>query len=122
MTRYRPISPPRAAVLALLACFANLAWAGDPKATTDDAKARLATVGGADKYDADAVIVLDATDVLVRPSGIGESTARKILKVLREPAIRGQAVQRFDYDPTTNRLTIQAVRVYRADGRVEEID
>lgn len=87
----------------------------------EDVKARLAATGAADQFNADAVIVFEHIDVTVRPNGIGETTTRRVTKVLREGAIRGQAVQRFDFDPTTNRLTIPVVRVHRADGRVDEV-
>ena len=84
-------------------------------------KARLAAAGDASKYDADAVVVLDATDVTVRPNGIGVSRRQNVVKILRDAAIRSQAVQRFGYEPNTNRLEVVAVRVYRADGSVEEL-
>lgn len=86
-----------------------------------EVKKRLAETGDAAKYDAESVTVLEDIDVLVRPTGIGETTTQRIVKVLRESAIRGQAVQRFDYDPTTNTLALKALRVYRADGKVEEV-
>lgn len=83
-------------------------------------KMRLAAVASK-TYDADALVVLDLTDVTVLPNGIGESTEQRVVKVLKEGGIKGQAVQRFDFDPTTNRLEVKAVRVYRADGTVEEV-
>ncbi|MBU0617709.1 MAG: DUF3857 and transglutaminase domain-containing protein, partial [Planctomycetes bacterium] len=86
-----------------------------------DSKARIAAAGDADKHDADAVVVLDATDVTVLDNGIGIATRRKIVKILRDAAIRSHAVQTFTYDPNTNRLELVAIRVYRADGTVEEI-
>ncbi|MFQ5807120.1 MAG: DUF3857 domain-containing protein [Phycisphaerae bacterium] len=87
----------------------------------EDVKARIAAAGDAEKYDADAVIVLEATDVTVRPNGIGVARRHKVVKILRDGAIRSQAVQRFGYEPNTNKLELSAVRVYRADGSVEEI-
>ena len=86
-----------------------------------DSKARIAAAGGVNEYDAEAVIVLDATDVTVRENGIGIATKRRIVKILRDAAIRHQAVQTFTYDPHTNRLELQAIRVYRADGTVEQV-
>lgn len=104
-------------LLAVLGAFTAALHAGE----IDDIKARIAAAGDADKYDADAVVVLDATDVTVRPNGIGVARRHKVVKILREAAIRSQAVQRFGYDPHTNRLDMVAVRVYRADGSVEEV-
>lgn len=85
-----------------------------------EVKKRLADLGES-KYDADEVVVLDDIDVLVRPTGIGETTTQRIVKILREGAIRGESIQRFDYDPTTNSLALKSLRVYRAGGAVEEV-
>lgn len=94
-----------------------LAQAG---AAADDITGRLAAVKDSD-YDSDAVIVMDHTDVRVRDDGIGESTHHRVLKILKESAIRGQSVQRFGFDPTTNRLELKQVRIYRAGGAVEDV-
>ena len=56
------------AVLFLLGAAPPRAWADD------DIKAKIAAAGDAAKHNADSVVVLDETDVTVRPSGIG--TAR----------------------------------------------
>lgn len=90
-------------------------------ARADDAvKARVLAVE-AGKYDSDIVIVLDETDVTVQADGIGVNTQRNVVKVLREGGIRGQSVQRFSFDPTTNRIALKVVRVYRANGSVETV-
>ncbi|MBI5865297.1 MAG: DUF3857 domain-containing protein [Planctomycetes bacterium] len=107
-------------------CLALVASASaDDLATrfpVEDAKTRLSAVGPAEKYNADTVVVVEHIDVRVRPSGIGEETTHRITKVLREGAIRGLSVLRFDFDPTTNRLSVPLVRVHRDDGAVEQID
>jgi hypothetical protein len=105
------------AILGVLGWLAPALHAGD----VDDIKARIAAVGDAEKYDADAVVVLDATDVTVQPNGIGVARRQRVVKVLRDGAIRSQAVQRFGYEPNTNKLDMVAVRVYRADGSLEEV-
>jgi len=87
----------------------------------EDIKARIAAAGDAGKHDADAVVVVDWKDVTVRANGIGTAREHRVTKVLREAAIRHLAVQRFPFDPHTNRLDLIAVRVYRADGAVEEV-
>ncbi len=83
--------------------------------------ARVRAAGDAARWNADVVVVLDATDVTVRPSGIGTAVRHNVVKILRDAAIRGQAVQRFPFDPHTNRLDLLAIRVYRADGTIEEV-
>ncbi|MCK4343452.1 MAG: DUF3857 domain-containing transglutaminase family protein [Phycisphaerae bacterium] len=92
-----------------------------PAAADDDIQARIAAAGGVDDYDADAVVVVDWKDVLVRPNGIGTAREHKVTKVLRDGAIRRLAAQTFPFDPNTNRLELVAIRVYRADGKVEEV-
>lgn len=89
--------------------------------TGDPIKARLAAVEPA-KYDADVVVVLDETLVTVRPNGLGVAESHRLARILRDGAIRSEAVQRFGYDPTTNVLDLRLVRVHRADGRVEDVD
>jgi transglutaminase-like putative cysteine protease len=95
--------------------------AAPPAYADDDIKARITAAGDAAKHNADAVIVLDETDVRVRPNGIGTARSHVVTKILREAAIRGQSVRVFDFDPHTNRLEVQAVRVYRTDGKVEDL-
>ncbi|MFN0135075.1 MAG: DUF3857 domain-containing protein [Phycisphaerae bacterium] len=88
--------------------------------STQDVRARIDAVD-AKNYDADVVVVLERTAVNVRPSGIGENTTQRVVKILRDGGIRSQSVQRFGYDPTTNRFAVKALRVYRAGGDVQEI-
>ena len=106
-----------ACIIVLLGCLAPPLHADD----TLDIKARIAAAGDAEKYNADAVIVLDATDVTVQDNGIGIARRHKVVKILRDGAIRSQAVQRFSFDPHTNNLELVAIRIYRADGSVEEV-
>lgn len=90
-------------------------------ADDDSLLARIKAVGDGSKYDADSVVVLDETVVVVRPDGIGESTTRRAVKILRDSAIRRECVQRFSFDPTTNIFEPLSVRVFRADGAVEDV-
>ncbi len=92
-----------------------------PPAPPDEVKAKIAAAGDAAKHNSDVVVVLEATDVRVRPSGIGTARTQRVTKVLREAGIREQAVQVFTFDPNTNRLEVFAVRIYRADGTIEEV-
>ena len=87
----------------------------------DDVQAKIEAAGDAEKWNADVVVVLDEKDVTVMPNGLGVATEHKVVKVLRDGGIRGQAVQKFLFDPFTNRLELVAVRVYRGDGSVEEV-
>ena len=97
-----PVIP---ASLCTLLLLAPAALAAD-----DPIAAKIKTAGGADKYNADAVVVLVETDVTVQPSGIGEATYRRVVKILRDGGIRSEAVQRFNFDPTTNEFEARWVR------------
>jgi len=90
-------------------------------AADDVIRAKITAAGDATRHKADAVVVLDETDVTVRPSGIGTARSHVVIKILREPAVRTQGVQVFPFDPHTNRLDLLAVRIYRADGRIEDV-
>jgi hypothetical protein len=103
-----------AAGLALLACPPVLR-------ADDDVRAKIKAAGDAKKWNADVVGVVDDTDVTIKPNGLGVATTRRVTKVLREGGIRSQAVQRFPYDPYTNRLELIAIRIYREDGKIEEV-
>ena len=93
-----------------------------PQTRADDGlRTKIAAAGDVAKHNADVVVVLDQTDVFVRPSGIGTARSHVVTKILRDGGIRGQSVQVFPFDPHTNRLELVAVRVYRADGTVEEV-
>lgn len=89
-------------------------------AASDDLAARLAAVTS-DRYNTDTVTVLLETGVTVSPNGIGETRVREVVKVLRDGGIRSQSVRRFEFDPTTNRLKVERVRVHRADGTVLDV-
>ncbi len=89
-------------------------------APADDLRGRLVAVTS-EKYASDTVVVLSDTEVTVQPSGIGVTRTREVVKVLREGGVRGQAVRRFEFDPTTNRICIEALRVHRANGDVVEV-
>ncbi len=108
----------RIALVVLLAAL----WSPAAAYADDDALlARIKAVGDGAKYDADSVVVLDETVVLVRPDGIGESTTRRVVKILRDSAIRRECVQRFSFDPTTNVFEPLSVRVFRADGAIDDV-
>jgi transglutaminase-like putative cysteine protease len=92
-----------------------------PLSADDDIAARLAAAGDAEDYDADAVVVLDETDVTVQDSGLGVSVSRRLVKILREGGIRSQTSHHYSFDANTNSMEIRAVRVHRADGQVEDV-
>ncbi len=107
------------ASLALLSAAAAARMA-DPVPPAE-VQSRVRSAGDVEKHKSDTVVVLDVTDVYVRPSGIGTSRRQVVTKVLKDAGVRALAVQRFEFDPHTNRLDLHAVRVYRAGGEIVEI-
>ncbi len=118
--RARQTAPRVLAVLLLLAAPAT-AGAGSERFSPDQIRARIAAAGDAARHNSDTVVVLSDTLVRVRPSGIGSAHVHRVVKVLREGGIRSESVQVFPFDPHTNRLDLLNARVYRTDGRVEEV-
>ena len=98
----------RRSVVCLLAGLLLAAAAPPGLADDADMRARIAAAGDAEEYDADVVVVVDWTDVLVRPNGIGTARRHRVVKVLRDAGIRNQSVQVFPFDPNTNRLDLVA--------------
>ena len=105
----------------LKAVLLGAVWTG-AAAGDDDLTARIAAAGDAEKYpSADCVVVLDDSQVTVRPNGLSTTERRYVLKILTDKGIRSQAVQTFDFDPFTNQFQVKRVRIHRADGGVEDV-
>ncbi len=102
------------------------AHAGPPQpATPEDIRqwvSEAADFGEEEAYaNADLVYLLDEADVYVQPSGLATTESCELIRIMSPAGVRSQSVQRFDYDPATRRVTIEALRVHRADGTVDEI-
>lgn len=97
---------------------------GPPKPAGDaDIRAMIAAAGDAKDYDkADLVYLLDEADVYVEPNGLATTVSCQVFKVLTDAGVKSQAVHRLEFDPATNRIRIDRVRVHRQDGSVEETD
>ncbi len=109
----------RMTALMLFACSGVLA--ANPKLPTDDIPAKIAAVK--DKFEgSDYVVVLDATDITVADDGMGTAVNTRVVKILTEGGAKSQCRQVWDYDPATNVLNVERVRVHRADGRVDDVD
>jgi transglutaminase-like putative cysteine protease len=113
-----------AAFLLFHAVFTGTAVGGPIPSVPADSLARLIQAAGDSSAweGADAVVVTDRTDVRVEESGLGHVTRDRIVRILTEAGARQQATQRFDYDPASNFIRIDRVRVIRANGRIESID
>ena len=72
--------------------------------------------------EADCVVLLDSTDVHVAETGSGSFTVYRKFKVQTESGAVANHVVKYDYDPLTAFAEFRSARIYRAGGRVDEID
>lgn len=70
----------------------------------------------------DCVVLLDSTLVSVQPTGQGSFAVCKVIKVQTPKGAVANRVIKYDYDPLTALAEFKRVTVYRADGKVEELD
>jgi hypothetical protein len=102
-------------LVALTACAA---------AQTDgEIRSLIATAGDAKDYpDAAVVSVFDRMDVTVEESGLAHYRHHTLTKILTETGVLQQAALRFDYDPASNFINIESIRIFRKGGIVETVD
>jgi len=109
----------------LLAIVAGPAFAQEPAAPVDDAALRdlIEAVGDQDANDgADKLTVLKRTDVTVEDSGLSHIRTWEVIKCLSEQGAAQLARLRLDFDPASNVVVVESLRVIRADGTVEVLD
>lgn len=70
----------------------------------------------------DCVTLLDSTLVSVQPTGQGSFAVCKVIKVQTPKGAVANRIIKYDYDPLTAYAEFKHVTIYRADGRVEELD
>lgn len=111
------------AVAALLLSVTSISVAGPPRPATDEEiQSLLKSAGETTDYgNAAMVFVLDEADVYVQKSGLATTETCQVIKILKDSAIRSQAVLRRNFDPDTNRVAISSVRIHRKDGRIEDV-
>jgi hypothetical protein len=91
--------------------------------TDDDLWALIEKAGGKQDHDeAPWVMIFDRTDVDVEDSGLAHTRHHTLRKILSDDGILQQAVQRFNYDPASNFIRIESVRIFRSDKTVEVVD
>jgi hypothetical protein len=93
--------------------------------TFADDKALQALVldsGDARMYPGSQTVVLfDSLSVKVMESGLSYTTSHRLVKVLTPGGAIELAVQKFDYDPLSADVTIQHVRIFRKNGKIENV-
>jgi len=69
----------------------------------------------------DAAILHRMIATRIGASGLGERLDHRIIKILDERGIENQAVHSFGYEPGESYVEVRRARVYRANGRIEDI-
>lgn len=72
--------------------------------------------------DYPTTVLLDETTVEVSESGSGSFIIHKVIKIQSEKGALANRVIKYDYDPLTAIAEFAEVKVYRADGSIDEID
>jgi len=86
-----------------------------------DIAARIKAADG-DYGNAAFVVVYEANDVVVADSGMGTDTSHRVVKILTDAGVRSQSIRRWGYQPATNRVTLQSIRIHRKGGAIETVD
>jgi transglutaminase-like putative cysteine protease len=109
-----------AAAIALL--LAGLA-AGAFAQTDAEVRSLVAKAGDAkDHPDAGFVAVFENTDVTVEETGLAHYRRHNLTKILTDEGALAKAALRFDYDPASNFIDVESVRIFRKGGAVEIVD
>lgn len=92
-------------------------------ATDIELKAFVESAGTSKDFpETSHLIALDVTMADVEPTGLGHIRIRRVEKILTDAATTAFTRLRFDYDPASNIIDIQKVRILRADGKIENLD
>ncbi len=112
-----------------LAVSAAMVWAATARGAVEapgllepQAAASLLADADASPYEgADRLVLFDRTEVEVEASGLSHVYSHRFIKVLEFEGARAMRALRFDYDPASNVIEIQAVRVHRADSTFGDV-
>ena len=108
-----------AAAAALVAVLAASAAAQ----TDDEIRAAIAEAGDSKDHPGAAFVsVFERTDVTVEETGLAHYRRHNLTKILTAKGALDRAALRFDYDPASNFIEVERVRVFRASGAVETVD
>ena len=91
--------------------------------TDDEIRLLIAKAGEAKDYpDAAVVAVFDRMNVSVEESGLAHYRRHTLTKILTDKGALQQAALRFDYDPASNFISVESVRIFRKNGATETVD
>ncbi len=75
-----------------------------------------------DYPNSDLLIIFDSTNVDVQESGLSYVNTHKLIKILTAQGAKKNNVIKYGYDPLSAYVEIQRVKIYRNNGKVEEIN
>ena len=83
----------------------------------------IRNAGDARDYpNADHLVIFDSTNVDVKENGMSSRIIHKLYKVLTPEGAKELNHFKFRYDPLSAYTEIRAVKIYRKDGTIEELD
>jgi tetratricopeptide (TPR) repeat protein len=88
---------------------------------TDVAKAAAEAPAPAGWKGKDAVVLHRMVATRIAASGLGERLDHRIIKILDTRGIESQARHDYGYEPDESFVEVRRARVYRSDGRIEDI-
>lgn len=112
----------KAAMVMLLLVIGALLAAPQPLAASQVSQETLDLIrkaGGKEQYpDANAIVILDKTDVEFNSDGTGTTRNHGLVKVLTQAGLENYGEQRVGYYKTYDTVRIELARVIKADGSV----
>jgi hypothetical protein len=105
------------------AVTAPVAVAGPTNPMSDaEISRRIAAAGDASDYEgADSVTIVEESDVYVQPTGLANTESCKVIKLLRDAAVKRWSVLHEQYDPDTNLIRLNRVVVHHPDGTRDDV-
>jgi transglutaminase-like putative cysteine protease len=95
----------------------------DRGAPTDSIGLLIEAAGDSARWPGQGTVaVFDRTEVEVEASGLGHVRRHWLLKILSEEGAAGSSTLRLDYDPASNFIRIDSLKVRRAGGGWDRID
>lgn len=97
--------------------------AGAVAQTDEEIRALIAKAGEAKDYPgAGFVAVFEKIDVTVEETGLAHYRRHTLVKILTDDGALAKAALRFDYDPASNFIDVESIRIFRKGGAVETVD
>lgn len=106
-----------------IAVFVQLLFFISLTATADDYSSLVKNAGDASTYPGSPVLVIfDSTSVEVMESGLSHFHIHLLYKALTEKGAFDLSILKFGYEPMSMFLEIKSVKIYRNNGKIEEVD